>query len=108
MATSRIGAGNAAAAALSSGATQARTSTSVLLDAPVTSAHPGLAALAAQLHARARQLLGQGGGGEAWGPPGRLPAPGQYCFEGLQVARYTQGQHFLAHEVRAALCALCH
>lgn len=45
----------------------------------------------------ALQLLGQGGGG-GWGAPGQLPAPGQYCFESLQMARYETGQHFLAHE----------
>lgn len=45
------------------------------------------------------QLLGQGDGA-SWGPPGKLPAPGQYCYESLQMARYETGQHFLAHEVR--------
>lgn len=43
------------------------------------------------------QLLGQGEGA-SWGPPGKLPAPGQYCYESLQMARYEPGQHFLAHE----------
>lgn len=46
---------------------------------------------------RPLQLLGQGDGA-AWGSPGKLPAPGQYCYESLQMARYEQGQHFLAHE----------
>lgn len=39
---------------------------------------------------------GDGGG---WGPQGRLPAPGQLCYESLQIARYQAGQHFLPHEV---------
>jgi hypothetical protein len=31
-----------------------------------------------------------------------MPAPGQYCFESPQLARYNEGQHFLAHEVGAS------
>ena len=34
-----------------------------------------------------------------WAAPGRLPPPGQFCFESLQVACYQPGQHFLQHEV---------
>lgn len=34
-----------------------------------------------------------------WSAPGRLPPPGQFCFESLQVACYQPGQHFLEHEV---------
>lgn len=34
-----------------------------------------------------------------WTRPGRLPPPGQFCFESLQVACYQPGQHFLQHEV---------
>ena len=41
------------------------------------------------------------GGGEGWGAEGRLPAPGQLCYESLQIARYQAGQHFRAHEVLA-------
>lgn len=50
-------------------------------------------------HPSHAQLVGHGDGA-AWGPPGRLPAPGQYCYESLQMARYERDQHFLAHEVR--------
>ena len=39
------------------------------------------------------------GEGEGWGAEGRLPAPGQLCYESLQIARYQAGQHFRAHEV---------
>jgi hypothetical protein len=28
----------------------------------------------------------------SWGRPGRLPSPGQLCYESPQVARYDQGQ----------------
>jgi hypothetical protein len=52
--------------------------------------------MAAALHALAQRLLLPG---STWGAPGRLPAPGQYCFEALQVARYEAGQHFKSHEV---------
>ena len=34
---------------------------------------------------------------------GRLPKPGQFCFESLQVARYQDGQYFMAHEVRVTV-----
>ena len=45
------------------------------------------------------QLVGHGESTSSWGAPGKLPLPGQYCYESLQMARYEQGQHFLAHEV---------
>ncbi len=41
------------------------------------------------------------GEGAGWGPQARLPAPGQLCYESLQIARYQAGQHFRPHEVRA-------
>ncbi|PRW56261.1 Oxoglutarate iron-dependent dioxygenase [Chlorella sorokiniana] len=74
-----------------------RTSSSVLLDAQVQAAHPRLRQMAAALQSKGLRLLGQGDGA-SWGPPGKLPAPGQYCYESLQMARYETGQHFLAHE----------
>lgn len=43
------------------------------------------------------QLVGHGDG-SSWGPAGKLPRPGQYCYEGLQLAQYQAGQHFLSHE----------
>ena len=46
------------------------------------------------------QLVGHSESASSWGAPGKLPLPGQYCYESLQMARYEQGQHFLAHEVR--------
>lgn len=42
------------------------------------------------------------GSGHPWGATGRMPKPGQYTFESPQLARYTEGQHFLSHEVRRA------
>lgn len=74
-----------------------RTSSSVLLDAQVQAAHPRLRQMATALQSKGLRLLGQGDG-SSWGPPGKLPAPGQYCYESLQMARYETGQHFLAHE----------
>eukprot|EP00887_Chlorella_sp_A99_P006966 scaffold2.g6966.t1 len=70
---------------------------SVLLDAAVQQAHPHLGKMARALQSKGLRLLGQGEGA-AWGAPGRLPRPSQYCYESLQMARYQQGQHFLAHE----------
>ncbi|KAL4440643.1 hypothetical protein ABPG77_000352 [Micractinium sp. CCAP 211/92] len=93
---SKVGGGNLRDE-LYSAASQRRTSSSVLLDAAVQGAHPRLRRMAAALQAKGLQLLGQGDGA-AWGPPGKLPAPGQYCYESLQMARYEAGQHFLAHE----------
>ena len=43
------------------------------------------------------------GNGETWGVAGKLPKPGQLCFESLQVARYWDGQYFMAHEVTVTL-----
>lgn len=96
---SKVGGGNLKEAAYSA-ANQRRTSSSVLLDAAVQAAHPPLHAMARTLQSRGQQLLGQGGDA-SWGAAGKLPMPGQYCYESLQMARYEQGQHFLAHEVRA-------
>jgi collagen type III alpha len=96
MAGSKVGGGNAGgavAAALSS----RRTSTSMLLDDDAQAAHPALGAAARDLQARGMRLLGAGAGA-GWGRPGRLPAPGQYCFEALQVAAYDRGQLFMEHE----------
>lgn len=33
-----------------------------------------------------------------WGEPGVMPRPGQFTFEGLQVANYSSGQFFKSHE----------
>lgn len=65
--------------------------------------YPRLAASADILQRRGLALFGAGDG-RTWGVPGRLPVPGQYAYEGLQVTRYEQGQHFLAHEVRWGQC----
>jgi hypothetical protein len=54
--------------------------------------------MADTLQRRGLALFGTGDGRE-WGTPGKLPVPQQYAFEGLQVTKYEQGQHFLAHEV---------
>jgi hypothetical protein len=36
--------------------------------------------------------------GGKWGAPGTTPKTGELVFEGLQVARYEKGEHFLSHE----------
>ena len=46
------------------------------------------------LQERCQQLLPH----QQWGAPGRLPPKGHFAFEGLQVARYEEGQHFKAHD----------
>lgn len=110
MRASKIGAGNANAEA--SGANtyhSRRTSYSMVVGhGPVFRArHPRLAAMADALQRRGLALFGAGEGRE-WGTPGQLPVPGQYAYEGLQVTRYEEGQHFLAHEVRSAGWACVH
>lgn len=71
-----------------------RTSSSLLIDADVQRAHPSLKDVAVRVQDRIRRVLPGG----SWGVAGRLPARSQFCFEALQLARYTHGQHFLAHE----------
>lgn len=36
--------------------------------------------------------------GGRWGPPCTVPKSGSFVFEGLQVAKYEQGEYFLSHE----------
>lgn len=94
--TSLVGAGYAdGGGALGAAANTRRTSTSMLLTAPVLAGQPLLAGLVQQLHAGGRRLMPTP---DAWGPQGQLPAPGQYCYEALQVARYEPGQYFMSHE----------
>ncbi|CAG9466725.1 unnamed protein product [Pedinophyceae sp. YPF-701] len=57
--------------------------------------HPALQTHKDLIHRRSRELLPGGG---TWAAPGRLPPPGKYCFELLQVTRYEKGQQFMAHE----------
>jgi hypothetical protein len=47
----------------------------------------GLTGLMQQMQARGQKLLAHLDGGRSWGPPGKLPAGGQYCYENPQVAR---------------------
>eukprot|EP00232_Nephroselmis_pyriformis_P017771 CAMPEP_0182881898 /NCGR_PEP_ID=MMETSP0034_2-20130328/17446_1 /TAXON_ID=156128 /ORGANISM="Nephroselmis pyriformis, Strain CCMP717" /LENGTH=355 /DNA_ID=CAMNT_0025014947 /DNA_START=1 /DNA_END=1065 /DNA_ORIENTATION=+ len=91
--TSKIGGGTASDAAATA-MSDRRTSQSVMLDAALAARFPGVQAAVGMVHSKARGLLPGG----AWDPPGRLPAPGNFCFELLQAARYEAGQHFLAHE----------
>eukprot|EP00879_Flechtneria_rotunda_P017190 GHRR01018004.1.p1 GENE.GHRR01018004.1~~GHRR01018004.1.p1 ORF type:complete len:472 (+),score=146.34 GHRR01018004.1:264-1679(+) len=94
---SRIGAGNAASSSVNVYGSR-RTSSSLLLDPPTQAAAPGLVSLMQTCQSRAHQLLAHLDNGRSWGPPGRMPAKGQYCYESPQVARYVAGQHFLSHE----------
>ncbi|WIA13265.1 hypothetical protein OEZ85_006853 [Tetradesmus obliquus] len=97
---SKIGGGNAAAAA--GGGVNAygsrRTSSSLLMDPPTQAKSAGLTALMQLMQARGHKLLAHLDSARSWGPPGKLPAGGQYCYESPQVARYLPGQHFLSHE----------
>lgn len=105
MATSKVGAGNANdGAPLLAAESSRRTSSSVLVDASLLAGHPGLELPVKALQDRGQRLLGgdpiasSGTKEMPWGPPGKLPAPRQFCFEALQVAKYQQGQYFLEHE----------
>ncbi|KAK9825694.1 hypothetical protein WJX81_005491 [Elliptochloris bilobata] len=91
---SGVGAGHAGAAYATN---SRRTSSSMLADPLTLAANPRLRALCGALQSRAWRLL-CAGEGKGWGPQGRLPAPGQLCYESLQIARYEAGQHFLPHE----------
>lgn len=94
----------------------------MLLQSNTLAQHPQLRQLAQCLQERAQKLLWAGkklgeswskcscwaslngswlsaGRSEPWGATGRLPKPGQYCCEALQVAVYQEGQYFMAHEV---------
>lgn len=93
---SKVGAGNvkdSSAAASSS----RRTSTSLLVDTGVQREFSDLSETAAELQRCGHALVG-GDQGRPWGPQGKLPAPGQYCYEALQVTRYEQGQYFKEHD----------
>jgi hypothetical protein len=84
----------------------------MLVDGAARAAAPELAALTDEVQRRAAALLSGGGSGDAsgsgsdnnaspsvrWSAPGKLPPAGVYTFESPQVARYTEGQHFLSHE----------
>jgi hypothetical protein len=94
---SKVGAGNVYNDTINA-INSRRTSTSVLVDPAMEAAFPPLADGARQLRAPAWRLLGAGDAGEGWGSTGKLPRPGQYCYESLQITRYQQGQYFLAHE----------
>ncbi|KAK9823499.1 hypothetical protein WJX72_003188 [[Myrmecia] bisecta] len=92
MEKSRIGEGGVQSSVAA--VTERRTSSTLLLEGTLLDAHPHLSGLVDKLHTMARKLLPRG----AWTESGKLPPPGQFCFESLQVARYHQGQHFLEHE----------
>ncbi|KAG2484297.1 hypothetical protein HYH03_016843 [Edaphochlamys debaryana] len=93
MKASLVGAGNVAA--YGNAASVRRTSTGMMVTPGI--AGPVMDEVVRQLHARGKKLL-RAAEGPAWGSSGRLPRPGQYCYEALQFTRYETGQHFLAHE----------
>ncbi|KAI8465382.1 MAG: hypothetical protein J3K34DRAFT_396170 [Monoraphidium minutum] len=92
---SMVGAGNAGGPPAGANAYDARrTSSSMLVDGGARArARPRWRRLWTACR-RARSSCS----GHPWGPTGRMPCPGQYCFESPQLARYTHGQHFLSHE----------
>jgi len=48
---------------------------------------PALASIMRVMQGRATKLLAHLDNGRSWGPAGKMPAGGQYCFEHPQVAR---------------------
>lgn len=99
MKDSQIGSGSARSSgslASSTAYSSRRTSTSMLLNTENTAGHTQLQKSTDLLQRRALKLLGKSG--TDWAATGFLPDPGQYSFEGLQVTKYENGQHFLSHE----------
>ncbi|GLC36825.1 hypothetical protein PLESTB_000779000 [Pleodorina starrii] len=94
MQASRIGASNVTSL-YGNASSNRRTSTSMMVTPGV--AGPVMDTVVSELQSRGKKLL-RADEGPAWGPSGKLPRSGQYCYEALQVARYETGQHFLAHE----------
>jgi len=73
---------------------QRRTSSSLIIDETLMTLHPKLRDITDMIHEKASALLPDA----EWSSPGKLPPPGKFVFEQLQVARYEKGQHFLLHE----------
>ncbi|CAL8468053.1 g7592 [Coccomyxa elongata] len=95
---SYIGPGNASEAAAGRAVvSRRRTSQNMMMDDFMTTRNPRTARIVKSLHTKSLNLFASGAG-ETWGMAGRLPKPGQFCFESLQVARYQDGQYFMAHE----------
>jgi len=90
---SAVGSDNLASS-LNSPASDRRTSTSLLVDDGVASSCPGIATAIQDVQERAKSLIKT----DMWYPAGQLPPPDKMCFESPQLARYNQGQFFLAHE----------
>lgn len=97
MIESKVGAGNVHGDASVAAASARRTSTSILVDDVMLKEHPELQPSTKDLQSRGMKLLGAVKE-KPWGKSGKLPAPGQYCYEGLQVTRYAKGQYFMEHE----------
>ena len=95
MKQSKVGSGNLESTAVQN--SSRRTSSSVLVDDAIRAEFPKVAECAESLQAKAYALL-QGESLGEWGESGKRPLFKQYCFEGLQVAEYNQGQFFMAHE----------
>lgn len=104
MIQSKVGAGNVHGDATVASASARRTSTSVLVDDILLAEHPDLVPSTTDLQARGMKLVSGGDRDrktdvtKLWGKAGELPAPRQYCYEGLQVTQYEQGQYFMEHE----------
>lgn len=94
---SKIGAGNASVSGGNNTYNSRRTSRSLLVEDSIRVKYPAISEAIDALQAKAMTLFDNGATG-SWGRPGRMPNPGQYCFESPQVACYERGQHFLAHE----------
>ncbi|KAG7670228.1 hypothetical protein Ndes2526A_g06567 [Nannochloris sp. 'desiccata'] len=104
MIQSKVGAGNVHGDATLSSSSSRRTSTSVLVDDKLLAEHPVLVPSTTDLQSRGMKLVSGGDKDQKtdvtklWGKAGKLPAPRQYCYEGLQVTQYEQGQYFMEHE----------
>ncbi|KXZ44785.1 hypothetical protein GPECTOR_62g900 [Gonium pectorale] len=80
MVASRVGAGNVTST-YGNASSSRRTSNGMMVTPGV--AGPDMDAVVAELQARGKQLL-RAAEGPAWGSPGKLPRPRQYCYEAIQ------------------------
>lgn len=104
MTASKIGDVNVTSSAAES--SSRRTSSTLMIDGATRSEFPGLDSCATTLQTAGRALLGglqsdideDQGSRSSWGIPEKLPAPGQYCYEGLQATEYLDGQLFMEHQ----------
>lgn len=95
---SKIGSGNIGEVGGDNTYHMRRTSRSMLADVVTQAQYPIIGKMVKRMQQKARAFLDPDNVHGPWGGTGRLPSPGQYCYESCQIASYNQGQFFLSHE----------